>query len=430
MAAGSLWAVAGNAGVQGLKLLGNIVLARLLFPEAFGVVAIVTAVVLGLQMLSDVGVAPGVLQHKRGDEPHFLRVAWTIQAVRGVALSFLAAAIAWPIASLYNEPRLLWFLPVAGLSTALAGLASVQMLRLNRRIELRGVTIVEVSSVAVSMAAAIVWSWLEPSIWPLVVAPVVAAGVKAIGSHIALPSFAHRLAWDRAVAADLLRFGKWIFFATVFGYVASRGNQLVLAGFLDKSTLGVYSMAFLLASAPVLALYAISSKVLLPAYARLAEEHSGPALMRRIGHARLTLHVLTLPILVVFAWAGEWLMPVIFGAGFAEGGWMLRMLAAGAGVTIIAGTAGAAFLPLGDSRSFMFWQLARGGLQIAAALIGHALFGVTGLIAGIALTDVVSAPALALLLHRRGLLQPLHDLATLAVLLALVAPSLLVGSTA
>ena len=58
----------------------------LLFPEAFGIMALVSVVLVGLAMFSDVGIGPAISQHKRGDDAAFLDTAWTINVVRGAAL--------------------------------------------------------------------------------------------------------------------------------------------------------------------------------------------------------------------------------------------------------------------------------------------------------------------------------------------------------
>src|SRR5204863_421086 len=70
-----------------LRLGSNLILARLLVPEMFGLMALVNTFMMGLQMFSDVGIGPSIIQNRRGDDPAFLNTAWTIQVMRGMALS-------------------------------------------------------------------------------------------------------------------------------------------------------------------------------------------------------------------------------------------------------------------------------------------------------------------------------------------------------
>ena len=90
--------VGGFAFSQGLRLASNLILTRLLFPEAFGLMALVSVFMMGLQQFSDVGVSPAILQSKRGDERDFLDTAWTIQVLRGAGLFLVGCGLAWPAA--------------------------------------------------------------------------------------------------------------------------------------------------------------------------------------------------------------------------------------------------------------------------------------------------------------------------------------------
>ena len=82
----SIWTIGGLGTSQAIRLASNIVLTRLLFPEAFGLMAIVNVWIYGLQMMSDVGLGASIIQNKRGDEPAFLNTVWTMQVFRGFAL--------------------------------------------------------------------------------------------------------------------------------------------------------------------------------------------------------------------------------------------------------------------------------------------------------------------------------------------------------
>ncbi|WP_341199011.1 oligosaccharide flippase family protein [Lentibacter algarum] len=121
---------------QAMRLLSNLVLTRLLFPEAFGLMALITVFLMGLNMFSDVGVAPAILQSKRGDERDFLDTAWTIQVARGVLLWLTACALAWPISLFYGVPDLLYMLPVAALTLVIAGFNPTRYHEANRHLRM------------------------------------------------------------------------------------------------------------------------------------------------------------------------------------------------------------------------------------------------------------------------------------------------------
>ena len=72
-------------GSNGLRLVSNLILTRLLFPEAFGLMALVQVFIAGLNMFSDAGIRTAIIRHTRGDDPDFLNTAWTIQIIRGMS---------------------------------------------------------------------------------------------------------------------------------------------------------------------------------------------------------------------------------------------------------------------------------------------------------------------------------------------------------
>ena len=83
---GSAMTIISFGGQNVLRLGSNLILTRLLFPEAFGLMALVQVFMGGLQMFSDLGIQASIIQNSRGDDPDFLNTAWTIQVIRGTCL--------------------------------------------------------------------------------------------------------------------------------------------------------------------------------------------------------------------------------------------------------------------------------------------------------------------------------------------------------
>src|SRR5262245_33791545 len=118
-ARGGLWVLTGRGSGLALRLISNLILTRLLLPEAFGLMALVQSVAQGMRMLTDVGVRGSVVQDPRGDERIFLDTAWTIQILRGLGISGGVVLLAWPAAAFYAEPQLRPLLQVIALTAVL-----------------------------------------------------------------------------------------------------------------------------------------------------------------------------------------------------------------------------------------------------------------------------------------------------------------------
>ncbi|MEI8312967.1 MAG: oligosaccharide flippase family protein, partial [Verrucomicrobiota bacterium] len=171
--AGSAWTLFGYGGAQVIRLGSNLILAHMLYPAAFGVMALVTVFMQGLQMFSEVGIGPSIIQNRRGDDPAFLDTAWTIQVLRGIGLWIFTCLLAWPTAAFFgqNDPLakdLLYILPVIGLSSILGGFNSTAVFSLNRHLQVGKATLLELVPQLISVIAMIVWAWLAPSVWALV----------------------------------------------------------------------------------------------------------------------------------------------------------------------------------------------------------------------------------------------------------------------
>ena len=142
--------------IQVIRFGANIAFARLLLPEAFGIMALVNVLNQGLHMLSDAGVWVCVVQSPRGEDRKFLQTAWTVQVVRGFYLWLASCLIAWPAAWFYQEDLLFYLIPVAGAASAISGFNSVSMFLQNRRLALFRLSLIEVLSYAVPVAVSLV----------------------------------------------------------------------------------------------------------------------------------------------------------------------------------------------------------------------------------------------------------------------------------
>src|SRR5262245_12300042 len=177
----------GYGGGRLLGLVSNPLLSYLLAPAARGLMEWVNPFVLGFELLSDIGIGPSIIQSRRGGDRAFLDVAWTIQAIRGALLWVLVCASSVPYASVSGHPELVWVVPVAALTALAGGLTSTKMFTASRDLALGRITTIELVSQSAGFVTKLVWAWVDPSVWALVVGGVVNAGSKMVLSHLLLP---------------------------------------------------------------------------------------------------------------------------------------------------------------------------------------------------------------------------------------------------
>ena len=191
--------VASVAAQSALRLVSNVVLARLLAPSVFALVSITTLVLISIHMVSDVGIAITALREgdmSRDDEDRL----WTLQAIRGVGLSLLVAAAAVPVGRIYGDDRLRDALLVLALSPILDGIKSLAPVLALAKRRLLPSTGIELGGRVVSIVTSILVALVSPTLWSLVIGTLLSA-VFSTGASFAVAGRWPRFLLDRSYIA-------------------------------------------------------------------------------------------------------------------------------------------------------------------------------------------------------------------------------------
>lgn len=405
---GSIWALSGYGASYVLRFGSNLILTRLLFPEAFGLMSLVQTFMAGLEMLSDIGVVPSIIQNKRGDDPKFLNTAWTIQSIRGAILWICACIIAFPAAQFYQEPMLIQLLPVAGITSLIGGLNSTKLASANRHLRLGRLTLIELGSYIAGLIVMITWAWMYKSVWALLAGGIVTTLIKMILSHLVLEGERNRFCWDQEALTALSRFGRWIFISTVLGFLASQGDRLLLGRLLDVRFLGVYTIALTMASLAQAMIQEISSKVLFAAYSEVVRE-TPERLYSILRKNRLTLATVGMGFSLFFVLFGEKLIEILYDDRYLEAGWILQVLALRMIISSLTLTYGDVLLA--KDKAFIITGLIATKVFILflAMFVGFQLGGVHGVIVGIVASEWLMYPIEAICFSRSSIWQPEVD---------------------
>lgn len=418
---GSAWTVAGFGGSQVLRLAGNLVLTRLLFPEAFGMMSLVWIFLQGLELFSDIGIGPSIIQNRRGDDPNFLNTAWTIQVFRGLAISACAAILAWPVASLwFRKPELAPLMMAAGLTAAIMGLNSTRLFTAARHMDFARLTVLDLASQAINLAVMVAIASVHRTVWALVIGGLIGASAKMILSHVALPRHADRLGWDPSVAKEMFRFGGWILLATMVNFLSAQGDRLLLGRSLGEATLGIYSVAFMLSDTVARLASSLGHRVLFPAFGRIVRSDSS-RLAESVARARSRLDLAALPALGLMIGAGSLLVGFLYDERYRTAGAMFQVLSirAAVGCTIVPGMA--ALLALGRPQYSAVAAVSKTAWLVIAIPASLAIWGVMGPVWAVGMSDLICLPSIWFGLRRAGLLRPAQEVRSLLLTLAGIA---------
>jgi O-antigen/teichoic acid export membrane protein len=348
---GTIWTVGFYGISQALRMVNSVVLTRMLLPQYFGLMALVSTLLLGIRLLSDIGLLPGVINSPRGDEPVFLNTAWTIGIVRGIVLWFVVMLLSFPAVYFYRDARLYSLMPALGFCLVLDGFVSSNMMTAVRHIGVRRLTTIDFFQQIFTILVTVAWAWFWPSVWALVAGTLVSSAFKLVVSHIPaiLPGIRNSFAWEKEAVHSLVRFGKWILIGTAFYGIASQADRLLLGRLVTFTELGVYSVAFTFADIPRQIIQQFSYRVGLPFISKMThlplEEFHAQCLKYRFyvlcGGACILSAVIN---------AGGPVILHIYDKRWADAGWIVPILALGLWHTLLYSTSGDILIALGNSR--------------------------------------------------------------------------------
>ncbi len=395
----------GFGASQVIRLASNLALTRLLFPEAFGMMAIVSVILMGLAMLSDLGTGPSIMSSPRGDDPAFLDTAWTIQILRGLSLWVLAACASPFVAAFYGEPALAAYLPVAAFGMVIAGFVPTRLETANRHLRAGLVTLVEIGSQVVGIIAAVAFAYAFRSVWALVASGLLGTLAQLILMHLILPGHRNALRWEPRAAHELVHFGKWIFLATLCGFAVGQADKVILARHLDLGAFGLYNIAWFLASFPLTLGSVVTRRVLIPLY-RDSPPAASAANRRRIRHMRAGALAALLGLAAALAFGGAALVNWLYDSRYESAGQVVALIAVMQAPALLLLTCDQAALAMGDSRRYFWLTLARAILVVAGLLTGLQWGGLPGAVIGQGFGNLAAYPVLVWLLRPHGAWDP------------------------
>ena len=409
------WALFGHVASQALRFGGNLVLTRLLFPEAFGLMTLVTALMVGAAMLTDIGITPGVVRAERGEDPDFLHTAWLLQIGHGVLVALAMCALAWPMAAHFGQPELRGLVFGAALVPLVSGFTSIKLALALRKVQSKPLVVLDVGVQFVGLLLTVVLAWSQASVWALVWGQVLSALVRMIVSHLLLGRLRARLFIDRDAVRSILHFGGWVTLSSAMTFASGEGSKLVSGSMLSLKTLGLLGLATGLAGLMLQAIHSVVNRSLFPAYAEVYRSGDMDRFARTVQRARLAQVAVGGVFSALLVLLGPWLIDLLYDDRYSAAGPMLQILALGQGVgLLLASYAGVLW-----AMSKVALSAVMLGIQTLITWVcmgvGAALSGEIGVIWGMAAASLVTYPVHAVIYRRFGLLSLKIDLPVLAV---------------
>lgn len=316
---------------QSLSLVRFLILARLLAPDDFGLVAIASVAVDLLVALTNVGLQPALVQLQRPEHRHY-DAAWTVGFLRGLAISAILFLGADLIASLYGEPRATSVLQLIALRPLLSGLASPRMADLERELNFRALAMLITAATIVQTILAIALA-STLGVFAIVVGMLAGTAIFTLLSYVAAP-YRPRFRLDRPSTGPILRFGRWVLATSVVGIVGEAVLRAVISRQLGAAELGVYYLAARLAYLPAGVVGEVVGSVAFPVHVQLRRDATKAAIALR-NNLR-SLMALLLPAYIVLVTLAPALTRDLLGPQWSESTTLISLLVVAAVFGLVA----------------------------------------------------------------------------------------------
>lgn len=400
---------------QAVRFGTNLILTRLLYPEAFGLMAIIFTIQMGINLLSDVGISAGIVVNEHGSNPVYMNTAWTVQIIRGLLIGLVIFIGAPYLAGAMHNSDLEPLLRIVSFSAMISGFNSTKTaladrtINASRRVQAEIAILFLVTLVTIGLSA-----WLR-NVNALAWSLVAGSAITATVNHYHLHGPANKLAWHKPAIREIISFGGLTLLSSGLTYIVNDGARLFSATLIDAHMMGIITLAGGLSVIAWQAIQQISGRVLMPMYAEVNRDGDKVRLKKVVSRARLYQIVpswLFCVFLILFA---DNLFSLIYDHRYAEGANILKIQCLGMLVAFLSLSYNGVLWGLRKLGANLYLQAAQGVLIWACMYAGFQWHGATGLVIGAAASSWLMYPITALFFQKLGLYDPLLDLGVIVL---------------
>lgn len=387
-----------------LQLASVVLLARLLSPHDYGLIAMVVAIIGVAELVRDFGLSSAAIQSPTLSREEQTNLFW-LNAALGLALAMIAVAVSPLIALMYGEPDVGPIAAALGVNFLLNGLASQFRADLNRRMAFRKLAVADVSGPAAGLAVALTLALLGAGYWALVAQQVTQAVTVLILVGVGagwLPRWYRR---DVPVRR-FLHFGIRLVGSQLVSYVGSNVDTFLLGLRVGAGPLGLYNRAYQLVMTPLGQIRTPLTNVAIPVLARVQSDDG--RFRSFVARGQLALGYTLVVGLATAAGLASPLVKLALGDQWIGATDVLRLLAIGAGLQTLAFVGYWVYVTKGLVGHLLNYTFLSTGIRVALVVAG-ANFGLIGVATAMAVAPAVSWPLSFWWLSRRASI-PVRDL--------------------
>ncbi len=409
---GALWMGTARIVVNLIAFASTIILARLLTPADFGLVAIAIAAAAVLGSASELSLTQALIKFDDPSDDDY-HSAWTLNLLRAGVLCIVLLALAPALASAYSEPRLLAVMAVVAITVAIRALENPRIVTFRRALDFRPDFQFDVAEKLAAFVIAVALAIALRSYWALILGTLAGTLARVILTYAKMP-YRPRLRMTSWRA--LISFSIWLTLAELVKTINQKAVPLIAGAFLPTGAVGQYSLGDRVASVPVRESVGALQATLFPALSRMADDL--PRIRAAYVRAQAMTSLFAVPMGFGLAALAEPLVLVLIGAKWLPAVPVIQAVAIASSIMAIQNV-----LPLamatGNTRDVLNRNLRAFMVQmpmiVAGLVIGRdsAIGGLAGLSIAVVLSTAANTLLNLLLVHKL-VASPLREQVALA----------------
>jgi O-antigen/teichoic acid export membrane protein len=375
-----------------LAFVSSILLARLLSPADFGLMAMAAVIINFVDLFSNLGTAAAIVQQRTLSRELLSSLFW-LNAGFGAAVAILLFGLAPVLAAFYREPHLTVVMQCLAVTLCLGGLRCVHQALIQRELSFDLLAKVEIIAGVISLACGLVLAYLGFGVWSLVAQTIVWHAVMTVALWLFSswrPQWLFEWSSIKAVASYSLNLTGF----SVFNYFARNADKFIIGRYLGAQELGYYDLGYRLLLYPVNAITSVVGRVIFPAYAKIQDDNV--RLRRTFLRISFSIALVSFPIMFGLMVVADEFVLALFGPNWTPMIKLLVVLAPIGAVQSIVTTVGTIYQAKGRTDWLLWWGIGSGSLVVVSFIIGLQ-WGIVGIAVSYAVLSLLLVyPALAI----------------------------------
>lgn len=418
---------------RGLGLISTLILARLLAPGDFGVIAMALSFIAMAEMMVAFGFDTAIIHNQSATTAH-LNSAWTCSFLLGMFITALMVSLAYPVSVFYQKPELMWVVMALAFGPIITGAQNIGVVAFRKELDFRKEFRFQVSRKLISFSIVVPLAFFLRSYWALVTGILVSNVASTVISYLMHP---YRPRLDLSKALDLFKFSRWLLLNNFAGFLKERSADFFIGRAVGATSLGTYNLAYELSNLPTTEIGGPINRALLPGFAKM-QDHAeiSAAYTNAVG----LLSLFALPSAASIFALAPYLVPVVLGEKWLEAVPLMQLLAFNGALLLFHSSICAVLIGRGFPARVMVANVSYALVLIVMMGLAVTLrpdWGVLAVANAALLTSILATPLylhqlkrslnLGLMLFVKAVTRPLMASACVALLVPMVLPHYAAG---